>query len=106
MAVAAVVHKQNLTEGYPFTAENFHVARDNNPVDKWSPLDPLWIYTFTPADPEQTFTPKKASPNQEPPTQEEVTVPANPNQEPPTHQLTKNQRQLLKVSGLNSNSCS
>ncbi len=72
-------------KGYPFTPENFHVARDNNSVDKWSPLDPLWIYTFTPADPEQTSTPKKASPNQEP-TEEEVTVPANPNQEPPTQE--------------------
>ncbi len=81
MAVAAVVHKQNLTEGYPFTAENFHVARDNNPVDKWSPLDPLWIYTFTPADPVQTSTPKK---------EEQPTLTKN-------HQLTKNQRQLLKV---------
>ena len=44
---------------YPIAPDNFKVARDNQPVDKWIPLDPLGQYTFSPADPVQTSTPKK-----------------------------------------------
>ncbi len=44
---------------YPIGPENFKVTRDNEPWDKWIPLNPMDRYTFYPADPIQTSSPKK-----------------------------------------------
>lgn len=60
---------------YPITPENFKVARDNKPIDKWIQLDPLGQYTFAPADPVQTSTPKKQV-TAEVTREEEITVTA------------------------------